>query len=548
MSGEALRVRSWAGLAWLAVPFIAYVAVLRTLWFNAPIWDDYDCVLIGTMKLFDAPSFVDWIGLVVDLHNEHRIAVVRLGAWTLASVTGHIDFRLMVVFGVATVFGMAALIWAEFRKEVPAPLFAAAGFLLFQWSYFEAALMGSAALANLTVVTFSFAALFFAAREGRAAVAATLFFGMLAAGSMANGLFALPIAAAGAAAMRRRNHALLFGAVAIVLWALYLSNYARPGGHPTTLAALFAPISAARLYLLVIGSIVPGIWLPTMAGGLALMVLAWMARRRFWVEHPAVAMWVLFVLASAAAITVGRVGFGVVYASRYGLLSSALAAVLLLSICALTQPWMVRRMVTAISGSVLLCVGASVLSWPAVTSYSTNAKRLAKAISAAPEVSVQPYFGIYYPVPSQAQAILVAAERRGLYVPRIERVFPAEVRALAALPVARRGGHLDNVVVKGNRVQVGGWTDIPSIVPQRSFGIFPGEGSPRAGAVATHDRADVAMASRHPNLQFGGFYFELEYASEEVARRAAESMCVVVEAPAAGAAILVRPGLACTAH
>lgn len=536
------------GLLWLAAPFVAFALVLPRLWFNAPIWDDFDLVLGQTIKLLDAPSLSEWMRLMVKLHNEHRTAVSRLGSFTIASLTGQIDFRVMIALGVATVFGMAALLWLEFRKEVPAPLFAAAGLLVFQWTYYEAALMGSAALANLTVVSFSFAALFFATREGRASVAATIVFGLLAAGSMANGLFAMPIAAAGAVLARQRGRALLYGAIAITLWVLYFTGYKSPGGHPSPFAALDLPIAAAQLYLLLLGSIRPGIWVPTVLGAVAVLALAWMARKRIWDVHPTVVLWVLFILASTAALTAGRVGFGVVHVSRYALYSSMLAAIVLLSVAALTRPWPMSRVLVVILACAALNAEVTYRSWRGAQAYALDGHRLAKVVPASPEMVVRPYFGIYYPAVPEAEAFLVAAEKRGLYVPRVERVYPATVRMVASVPAgARLGGSVDRVAVEGTRVVVVGWSDIPATVAQRSFLVFPTEGAPSTGTVATLERADVAKHLRQPNLGFSGFRFELEYPSEEMARAAAAVMCVVVEAPGAGPVILQRTAAPCAA-
>lgn len=542
-----LRARrsSLAGLLWLSIPFAIYVAVLVRLWFNAPIWDDYDAILNETMVLLDA-SPRKWIGMLVALHNEHRIAVARLGAWLLVQLFGHIDFRLMVAFGVTTFFGMLVLIWDEFRKDVAPPLFAAAGFVLFQWSYYEAALMGSAALANLTVVSFSFATLYFAMRDGWLAAAATVVFGILAVGSLASGLFALPIAAAGCMLARQRGRALLFGGVALALWGLYFMEYHRPAGHPSPFLGLTHPVEAARLFLVILGSMVPGIWLPTFFGLAILAALAWLTWKRAWKAHPTAALWTLFALASVAAATAGRVGFGVQYTSRYGTYSSALAVVILLLASGAVRSWTRARMAALIVAAAVLSLAVSVLIWRAVMEYSVNGHRLAKAVPAESGVRVQPYFGMHYPVTTQSEAILVAAEKRGIYVPRVERVFPTALRVVPSLPAgARMGGHLDNVVVSGNRVGVGGWTDIPAIVPQRTLMVFPADGDPKAGPIATDERIDVAMLSLSANLEFGGFHFELEYPDAESAKRAAAGLCIAVAAPSAATAILVREGVDC---
>ena len=38
-------------IAWIAAPLAVYLFVLQRLWFNVPIWDDYDAVMWWPLKL-----------------------------------------------------------------------------------------------------------------------------------------------------------------------------------------------------------------------------------------------------------------------------------------------------------------------------------------------------------------------------------------------------------------------------------------------------------------------------------------------------------------
>ena len=145
---------SRAGLAWAAPALALFFLVLARLWFNAPVWDDYDAILDCVMRMKDAASGTQWLAIVVAQHNEHRIAVVRLAA-------GRSGRRRAYRFPHAgprrrphARSGQPpAPAMAEFRDRLAAALlFAAAAFLLLQWSYFEATLMASAALANIALV------------------------------------------------------------------------------------------------------------------------------------------------------------------------------------------------------------------------------------------------------------------------------------------------------------------------------------------------------------------------------------------------------------
>jgi hypothetical protein len=123
-SSLGARIRDFA---WIAIPFVVYLALLRLLWFDAPDRDDYEAILEGTMRLLDAPSLGEWVQALLRQHNEHRIVVTRLVALAMAELTGRINFRILMLLAS---LGLAAIIfqlWVEFRDRAAAPLVAAAG-------------------------------------------------------------------------------------------------------------------------------------------------------------------------------------------------------------------------------------------------------------------------------------------------------------------------------------------------------------------------------------------------------------------------------------
>ena len=140
----------------------------------------------------------------------------------------------------------------------------------------------------------------------------------------------------------------------------------------------------------------------------------------------------------------------------------------------------------------------------------------------------------------------LAAESHGLYVPKEQPVYPSSLRLTAAIAGSTHiGGSIDEVSVAGSRVTASGWTEIPATVPGRTFSVFPSEGIALAMKVVTTDRSDAARALRDSRLVFSGFRLELDYPSEEMARKIAESLCVVVEAPGHSASVLSRTKVSC---
>ena len=532
-------------LAWVLVPLLAYLLVLRHFWFNAPVWDDYDAVLDSVMMLMDASSPREWLGALVHQHNEHRIAVPRLISWMMATLFGQVDFRVLVLIGNLGSVAIVVLAWVEFREEVAAPLFAGAAFLMLQLSYYQAALSALTALSNLGVVLFSFACLFFALRDRWPAAAASILCGILAVGSLANGLIALPMAAAACAFAGKRERAWLFASVAVALWLLYFWSYKPNPGHPSPLAALSHSLDTLQLFLIVIGSIAPGRWASMVVGTSILIALAWLTRRNVWKAHPTAGLWVAFVLLSAAAAAAGRVGFGVAHASRYAIYSSCLVVIISLSVCALTRPWSRRTIAFAVLGAAATSFAVSWASWPRAREFSFDGHLLSKTVPPSP---AEPYVGLLHPGKDWGTRILRAAEERGLYSPQEPPLHAGFVRASSNVPgEAGRAGHVDEVSVAGVRVSLTGWTHLSARVPGRTLIVFPEQGIAALQPVVTVTRPDVALALRNPDLLHSGFRLDVDYASEADARRFAAILCIAAEAPEQPLTVLSRVNVDCPA-
>jgi hypothetical protein len=528
-SNLGARVRD---LTWIAIPFLVYLVLLRRLWFDAPIGDDYEAILDGTMRLLDAPSLGEWVQGLVRQHNEHRIVVTRLVAWAMAELIGRIDFRMLILIGN---LGLAALIfqlWIEFRDRAAAPLVAAAGFLLCHMTYYEGALLSMAASSNIGVLVLALACFQFAVRPGRWSLAFALAFGVVAAGTQANGLFALPLAAGACALRGERLRAGLLAAVALLVWSLYFANYQHPPHHGSPLEALRHPLAAAQLFVVIVGGLAPGVWPATVLGAALLAALAWLAFGGFWRQRPAIALWVAFILLSAAAAAAGRIAFGVFWASRYAINSSCLVAVVLLLV-ATRRDWPGRQAIAALVVAAIVSLGISWVIWPHAAAYSFRGRLLAKPLPDSPAVVAEPYFGVIFPT-DWAGPVLARAEARNLYNAREVAVFAARLLASPSPPAPRRlGGALEKVAAEGTRVVASGWTDLAATMPGRTFTAHSPE-VPRSSSLALVARNDIASLTGVSLLVFSGFRWEGQYPSEEQARRAARDLCLLVEAPGYG--------------
>jgi hypothetical protein len=539
-------LKTRAGLLWLSIPLIVYAAVLARLCFNAPVSDDYDTILYDVFGMMNTTNVSDWVTIATMQHNEHRIAVTHVLSWALETYAPPLDFRVITAIGNLSVVAICVLMWAQFRSVVAAPLFLGAGLLMCQASYFEASLMPSAALPNIGVVAFSLLSLWFATRGRAWGAAACIALALLAMQSQGNGLFALPIAAAACLLEGRRSRALVFLGVAAVTWAAYFHGYYHPPQHPSPLVALHEPVMAVRLFVMMIGAILPGIWLPTCVGVAIVAALALLAWRGAWRAFPFAALCVVFVMASLAAATLARVGFGLALASRYATYSSVLVTILFLAFCSTRREWSRAQLV----GVTLACAAVSLTvswkSWEGATSFARAGRLVFKVVPGAPEVQYPRYVGMLYPNMSHAYNVLAEAERRGIYVPREVHMFPTVVRSIASIPPgARSGGYLDHVIVSGRVITADGWTDLPPLAAGRTLSVYSAGSKPRPLQYPALLRTDAAMFSHVPDNLFGGFSMYIDYPTEVEASAAAESLCVVAEIPGRQAAVLPRTNGRC---
>lgn len=533
--------------AWTAIPVAVHLFILSRFWFDAPVLDDYDAILDSMAKMARATGLGEWLGTVFALQNEHRLAGTRLIPQILAWTTGGVDFRVLMLLGTLFVLGAFAFMWSEFRDSATGPIAAAAAFLLLQWSYNEALLMGSASTAHLGVVFFAFGALYFALRPGWRSAAWCAAGGVLAAYSQANGLFVLPLAGIACLALRRPRRAAFFLAVAAVVWAMYFTGYAGNPNHPSVLTALGEPVKTLQLFLIIIGGVVPSLELSQLYGGTILAALAWITWKGLWRRHPTAFLWIAFVLISAGTVAAARVGFGLFHGSRYAVNAALLLAILTFAIYALTKPWPPGLEAGVAVTAAVAWTAITIVALGEIRERSFRGRLLVEAAPASAALGLPRFVGVHHPASEHASRILESVVAKGWYrPPRYPIDTPVVVRADTRPTSAPAVGVMDEVLVDGRSVILRGWTHIAAIVPGRKFTLYPGSGIGSARIDRLYVRDDVAAAFRRSDLMLSGFRVVAEYPSENEARRAASSLCLFVDAPGYGTTQILRNGVACS--
>lgn len=532
-------------IAWVAIPVAIHVVVLATFWVNAPVLDDYDFMRYVDV-LARARGLEEWVQALFAVGNEHRAAVPRLLGAAWAWTAGGFDFRWLTALGTIFLLGTFALLRHEFRHETSWPIVGAAAFLVFQWSYSEALIQATGALPHVGVVLIAFAALAFALRAGWTSALACAVGGVLAAYTQANGLFVLPIAglACLVGGRYRRGAGLL--ALAAVVWLQYFTGYQKPAHHLSPFLALEHPVRTFQFFLVNIGAIFPSVVIAQAVGAIVLGGLAWCMAKGLWQRHPTVVLWIAFILATAAIMAVGRVGYGLFIASRYALNAAVLMGILVFAIFSLTRPWRPRAEPLAwiVAGVLSICITFAAL--PELRQRRFQAQLLVEVPPSGQALGLARFAGVVHPGQDYAVRILEMAGARGWYVPpspaiHLPALVPVEARPL----VFRRSGAIDTVAVEGAALLVEGWTDVAAPVPGRRLLLH--SQPPIAGArlERLEARRGVAEALRRPETLLSGFRVRLAYASEADARAAAPGLCVFAEAPGYPMAELIRSGVRC---
>lgn len=305
-----------------------------------PYWDMWGATLQFVQR-FDADPF----RLLFSQHNEHRIVLSRF----LFLVDYHV-FDGTSAFLVVCNYLFALAIWGVFARCLLALnmaqkhqdrwiLVALLGAWLFLWAQkvnFTWAFQSQFFLAQLLPLLAFISLGQAAVRSGtwnRWFLSAVLL-GAMSTLTMANGLFALPLMAFGAALLRmKRGPIIVLALCAVIVISLYFSDYRQPSAHGSVLQTLTSePLGVLHYTFTYLGN--PGVYIAGSSDlvkglsalvGLGLTVTAsWLTtlavRRR--PAHPVsfgLLLFIIFVGAGAFVTAAGRLSFGLesAFSSRY---------------------------------------------------------------------------------------------------------------------------------------------------------------------------------------------------------------------------------------
>ncbi|MVM32221.1 hypothetical protein GO755_19390 [Spirosoma sp. HMF4905] len=302
---------------------------------NVPFEDDFDSALLfASNYLYKTPTFVGKVQRIFSQHNEHRIVLDRLAFLTDYSLTGHINFRHLIIFGNLSLLVVVGLLYlSSFRSLTTLQklaYFLPVPFLLFQMHFWELTVWGMASIQNLYIVAFALLS-FYALGRGQQQASwfwTAIVSAIIATFTSGNGIFVFIIGIPVLFLQKAYRSLGIWTVVGVATAALYFWGYAKPGHHPPIFETLTKnPGQFFDYFFTLTGSdfATQPTW-PVRAGKwmLALFVglLIWKSTKRQLTTNVAILALLSFMYLTSLSVTMARSGFGIQQAlsPRYGIL------------------------------------------------------------------------------------------------------------------------------------------------------------------------------------------------------------------------------------
>jgi hypothetical protein len=338
-SAATQRTAHWSALALIVACLFFYFAYLHQHAINVPLADDIDDALMVANTTANADSAREVLEALFTQHNDHRTLATRSTYLAVLGLTGELNFRTLNFLSNLALPALLLLLWQWTRNRQHALLaLLPAALLLLQLRAYGITFWAMAAFAYFYVFLYGFLAIHFLHRVAPwrfalAAVCAGLGTFTLASGPhiWLVGLVSLLHQCWRPGGPRPLGYVLtwlLLAAVTLLSWRIDLAT-------PNTLSAMLGHLIEEPGHLLLytltllgnIASDTSVIW-AALCGAILLVVTAVLTLRHFRDSDIRVELACWLVIASAAAMAMGRwfapVDYGL--SSRYAFPSTLLAA------------------------------------------------------------------------------------------------------------------------------------------------------------------------------------------------------------------------------
>lgn len=308
---------------------------------NIPTGDEY-----GTfqwMNVFSKATLKDRFFLLFRQANEHRIFSYYLTVITEFKLTGEVNFRYIMLLGNLGMFGLTWFLYRIYRSKVSTLIILPPLILLLFVPQYNITDWAMVLMCSVNQYLLVFASLAFLYKDGRCYFAFSLLLAAIATFSFGNGMFTF---LAGFPILVFRQHKslkkiLIWTGVMIVCIILYFIDYNHSTSLFSKMIVFHQPVKSVAYFLAFFGGVFRDVVgthtkLMPILGALIFAVFGYLVvlKWEFIRKNPLILSYLLFVIFSALAVTVSRVGYGIITASsdRYRLLPVLFIAILYIAL------------------------------------------------------------------------------------------------------------------------------------------------------------------------------------------------------------------------
>ena len=139
----------------ITLPIIFFFFNIFIFTDNIPFKDDY-VLLDSIFQMKNADSFSEWLQAFLKQVNQHRFAFERIMMWLIYQVFGSENIKAQIIIGDLFLLGILYFFIDTFRQfKLSWLYFIPVSMLLFNYTYFENATWGIAAIQNTPIIFFA---------------------------------------------------------------------------------------------------------------------------------------------------------------------------------------------------------------------------------------------------------------------------------------------------------------------------------------------------------------------------------------------------------
>jgi hypothetical protein len=171
-----------------AIPIVFFCLAIFFLTDNIPFKDDY-VLLESLYKMQTASSLTEWLQAFFKQVNQHRFGFERIMMLGILKLMGSENIKAQIIIGNAFLLGILYLFFNFFKGlKLHSLYFIPIVFLLFNFTYFENATWGIAAIQNTPILFFALLTVHFLAKNNVRYYLYSLFFAVATMFTSGNGL------------------------------------------------------------------------------------------------------------------------------------------------------------------------------------------------------------------------------------------------------------------------------------------------------------------------------------------------------------------------